>query len=90
MITGDGSIMKFINGGQSSNVYWAVGTSCTSGTNAHFIGNILAQTSITLGGTSSLNGRAFALNTVTYSGKCVHIHFLCSLLMPYWTSLCFT
>jgi hypothetical protein len=38
MNIGDGSIMKFINGGQSSNVYWAVGTSATSGTNAHFIG----------------------------------------------------
>jgi hypothetical protein len=69
VITGAGSIMNFINGGLSSNVYWAVGTSMTSGTNAKFIGNILAQTSITLGSMSALNGRAFALNTVTYSGN---------------------
>jgi hypothetical protein len=69
VITGDGSVMKFKNGGKSNNVYWAVGTSATTGTGASFIGNILALTSITLGSMSALNGRAFALNTVTYSGN---------------------
>jgi hypothetical protein len=69
VISGDDSVMKFINGGKSNNVYWAVGTSHTSGINAYFIGNILAQTSITLGSMSRLDGRAFALQTVTYSGN---------------------
>jgi hypothetical protein len=69
VISGDNSEMRFINGGKANNVYWAVGTSHTSGINARFIGNILAQTSITLGSESRLAGRAFALQTVTYSGN---------------------
>lgn len=69
VITGAASVVRFINGGKANNVYWAVGTSMTSGVNALFIGNILAQTSITLGAESSLNGRSFALNTVTFSGN---------------------
>jgi hypothetical protein len=69
VITGAGSLVKFVNGGVANNVYWAVGTSMTSGTNAKFIGNIMAQTSITLGAESSLNGRSLALNTVTFSGN---------------------
>jgi hypothetical protein len=69
VITGAGSSIKFVNGGDANNVYWAVGTSVTTGSNAHFIGNILAQTSITLGYLSTLNGRALALNTVIYAGN---------------------
>jgi hypothetical protein len=69
VITGDKSSMKLINGGKANNVYWAVGTSVTTGSNARFIGNVMAQTSITLGFQTNLNGRALALNTVTYSGN---------------------
>jgi hypothetical protein len=66
---GDGGIVNLINGGQATNVYWAVGTSVTTGSHARFIGNVMAQTSITFGFQSSINGRAFALNTVVYSGN---------------------
>jgi hypothetical protein len=68
VVTGAGSSIKFVNGGQANNVYWAVGTSVTIGANADFIGNILAQVSITLGYQSTLRGRAFALTTVTFAG----------------------
>jgi hypothetical protein len=69
VITGAGSSINFVNGGQANNVYWAVGTSVTTGTKAHFIGNILAQTSITLGYLSTLNGRTIAKTTVAYAGS---------------------
>lgn len=49
------------NGAQAGNVFWVNGTSYTSvfGTTSNMVGNILAHTSITLGG-GTLNGRALA------------------------------
>jgi hypothetical protein len=57
-----------VNGAQAANVYWLVGSSFTSifGTVSVMNGNILANTSITLGG-GVLNGRALA-GIVTSSG----------------------
>jgi len=57
-----------VNGAQAGNVYWIVGSSFTSifGTVSVMNGNILANTSITLGG-GILNGRALA-GIVTTSG----------------------
>lgn len=49
------------NGAQANNVIWVVGSSWTSiGPGAVTVGNILANTSITLGG-GTLNGRALAV-----------------------------
>ena len=49
------------NGAQAGNVFWIVGSSYTSvfGTTSNMVGNIMAHTSITLGG-GTLNGRALA------------------------------
>jgi hypothetical protein len=69
VITGAGTSVNIVNGGDANNVYWVVGTSIKCGFNSSFVGNILAQTSITLGFQTKLNGRAFALNTVTLSGS---------------------
>lgn len=69
VITGAGSSIRLINGGKPNNIYWAVGTSATTGSDSKFIGNILALTSITLGYQTILSGRAFALNTVTFAGN---------------------
>jgi hypothetical protein len=45
------------------NVYWVVGSSATLGTTTSFMGNILANTSITLNtGANIADGRALALN----------------------------
>jgi hypothetical protein len=41
--------------------YWQVGSSATLGTNTEFVGNILADISITLNTGASLDGRALAL-----------------------------
>jgi hypothetical protein len=57
-----GASVKLINGAQASNVYWIVGSSFTSiwnGIVSNMVGNILAHTSITLGG-GTLAGRALA------------------------------
>ena len=51
-----------INGAQSRNVYWQVGSSATLGTASQWKGNILALTSITLVDTANLIGRALARN----------------------------
>ena len=61
LITAAGnSNVNLINGAQSSNIYWQVGSSATLGTNTHFEGNILAQESITATTGSTVKGRLFA------------------------------
>src|ERR1700676_251716 len=51
--------VTLINGAQANNVIWIVGSSFTSVAPSTMVGNILANTSITLGG-GTLNGRALA------------------------------
>jgi hypothetical protein len=64
-----GASVLLVNGAQAANVYWVNGSSFTSvdgGTSA-MVGNILAHTSVTLGG-GTLNGRALAnIGAVTLS-----------------------
>jgi hypothetical protein len=47
-------------GAKASNVFWQVGSSATLGTNCFFVGDIMAQASITLQTGASLEGRALA------------------------------
>ena len=60
LITGSGSAVVPINGGQACNVYWQVGSSATLGTGTRFVGSILALTSISVMTGSTLSGRALA------------------------------
>ena len=63
LTTASNSAVLLINGANGDNVYWAVGSSATLGTNSSFAGNILALTSITLNtGASITCGRALAQN----------------------------
>ncbi len=48
LITASDSSVVFINGPSPCNVYWQVGSSATLGTGTRFMGNILAQASITM------------------------------------------
>jgi len=50
------------NGAQAKNVYWQVGSSATFGNGSAMKGNVVALTSITLGTTANLVGRALARN----------------------------
>jgi type VI secretion system secreted protein VgrG len=63
LTTASGSSVVAINNGGSAccNVYWQVGSSATLGTTTNFLGNILADASITLNtGASITDGRALA------------------------------
>lgn len=63
LITASDASVVTINGAESCDVYWQVGSSATLGTGTDFQGNILANTSITLNTNASLmEGRALALN----------------------------
>ena len=63
LTTASNSVVLLINGANGNNVYWAVGSSATLGTNSVFAGNILALTSITLNtGATITCGRALAQN----------------------------
>lgn len=70
-----GSSVVLLNGAQSCNVFWQIGSSATLQSNAAVVGTVVANTSITLVTGASLAGRALALdgavtldsNTVTRS-----------------------
>jgi outer membrane autotransporter protein len=63
LTTASNSAVLLINGANGNNVYWAVGSSATLGSNSVFAGNIVALTSITLNtGASITCGRALARN----------------------------
>jgi ice-binding like protein/PEP-CTERM motif-containing protein len=54
------AVVSLINGASADQVFWQLGTAATLGAANDFAGNILAGSSITLGG-GTLNGRALAL-----------------------------
>lgn len=62
LTTASGSTVNLINGAQSCNVFFQVGSSATLGTGSTFRGNIIALTSITLTTGATVNGRVLARN----------------------------
>lgn len=60
LVTASSSSVILINGAQPCNVFWRVGSSATLGTTTTFVGNILAQASITLNTGATVRGRALA------------------------------
>jgi hypothetical protein len=61
LTTASNSSVSFVNGGSACNVFWQIGTSATLGTSTAFIGNILADQSITLNTSANIvSGRALA------------------------------
>ncbi len=74
LTTASSSVVRMINGGQNCNVYWQIGSSATLGTNASFVGNILALASITLNTGANASGRLLARNgAVTLDGSAVSV-----------------
>ncbi|MBF0208753.1 MAG: DUF3494 domain-containing protein [Oligoflexia bacterium] len=61
-ITAGSSKVVLINGAQACNVFWQVSSSATLGTSTSLAGTILALTSITDDGSSTINGRLLARN----------------------------
>lgn len=62
LVTASGSSVNLVNGAQACNVFWAVGSSATLGTNSTFAGTIIALTSITATTGADVEGRLLALN----------------------------
>jgi hypothetical protein len=63
LTTASASSINVINPGLNNNIYWQVGSSATLGTTTAFAGNILADQSITLNNSATINcGSAIALN----------------------------
>jgi hypothetical protein len=62
-----GSEIRLVNGAKASNVWWQVGSSATIGGYARFQGNLLVDTSITMGTGATSCGRLMA-GAVTASG----------------------
>jgi hypothetical protein len=60
LITGSASQVLLVNGAQSCNVFWQVGSSATLGTSSTFVGNILAQTSVQVLNGVNVDGRVMA------------------------------
>jgi hypothetical protein len=75
LITAAGnSQVILINGAQSKNVLWQVGSSATLGTNTTFVGTIMAQISVTATTGATLDGRALALTgAVTLDASTVNV-----------------
>jgi hypothetical protein len=62
LTTASGSVVQVINPASACNVFWQVGSSATLGAGTSFVGNILAETSITLTtGANVVAGRLLAL-----------------------------
>jgi hypothetical protein len=80
LVTGSGSSVVLVNGGNDCNVFWQVGSSATLGTTTMFVGNILALTSITMGTGATLSGRALAqTGTVTLDSSTISV---CTVSQP--------
>jgi hypothetical protein len=62
LTTASGSQVSMINGAQSCNVFWQVGSSATLGTGSSFRGTIIALTSITVTTGATVDGRVLARN----------------------------
>jgi len=60
LTTASGSQIVLINNALSKNIFWAVGSSATLGTNSVFKGTIMAYASITITTGAQLDGRALA------------------------------
>jgi hypothetical protein len=76
LTTADNSSITVLNGAPGAGIFFDVGSSATVGANALFLGNILAQQSVTLYSAATVCGRAIALhatatlNQNTVSNEC--------------------
>jgi len=67
LTVGVGRKVILAGGAQAKNIFWQVGSSATLGVSSVFKGTIMAQASITMNGSSTMDGRALArTGAVTY------------------------
>jgi hypothetical protein len=74
LTTTSGRQVILSGGAQAKNVFWQVGTSATIGTTSHFVGNIMADQSITLETGAVLDGRALTrIGAVSLDSSLVNV-----------------
>ena len=61
----NGTRINLTGGVQAKNIFWQAAETVSIGTGAHFEGNILCKTNITMAANSSINGRLLAQTAVT-------------------------
>jgi hypothetical protein len=79
--------VSLINGASANNVFWQIGSTLTLGATNAFAGNILANTSINLGG-GSLDGRALAVNGLVSISVAENINVPIVATIPEPATLC--
>jgi len=68
------SSVVLTDGAQAANVFWEIGSSATLGADTAFVGSLLAETSVTLGAGSDINGRVLALNgAITMANNTINV-----------------
>ncbi len=82
LVTGVNSTVALIGSAQACNVFWQVGSSATLGVGSTFVGNILAFSSITDNGGSTINGRLLARNAAVTLNNTTVIRSTCSGALP--------
>lgn len=69
LILASSSVVRLTNQAQACNVFWQVTSSTTLGTGSTFVGTVMALTSITDNGSSTVSGRLLARNADTVLNK---------------------
>jgi type VI secretion system secreted protein VgrG len=82
LTTASNSVVRMINGAQSCNVFWQVGSSATFGTSSDFIGHVLALTSITANTTATFHGSLLARNGAVTLDTNTIVNDACSSVPP--------
>lgn len=79
-----GATVLLTNGALAQNVFWAVGSSATIGTSAVMVGDVVAQSSVSLGTGASLAGRAIGLTgAVTLLGNAITMPMTSTIPIPF-------
>ncbi|MEI7792190.1 MAG: ice-binding family protein [Candidatus Berkelbacteria bacterium] len=78
LVTASSSVVQLINGAEACNVFWQVTSSVTFGTSSTFVGTVMALTSITDNGSSTINGRLLARNAEVALNKTTIIASTCA------------
>ena len=68
-----GKRVTLVGGAQTKNIFWQVAGVVAFGAGAHFEGNILAKTNITMVTGATLNGRALAQTAVTLQSNTITV-----------------
>jgi len=72
-VTSPGAEIILTNGAESSDIFWAVGSTVTLGANNTFAGNIIAQSAITLGAETTIDGGIFAGSSITLNDNTIAV-----------------